>query len=80
VSAELIKYAEEFMRLGYRIAQENATAEADFSEDIEQPFLYIHWNSAEKELEEAIESMKKATLGQESSQLEFDFDNPVWDE
>lgn len=71
MTKELIEYAEQFLRLGYRIAQENALTFRD--EEYGQEHLYISWQDADAELEKAVEEMKKATLGQESSQLELDF-------
>lgn len=78
MSKELVHYAEQFLRLGYRIAQENALTFRD--EEYGQEHLYISWQDADTELEKAIEEMKKAALGQESgSQMEFDFSTKTGD-
>lgn len=76
MTKELVEYAEQFLRLGYRIAEENAYATSDiekYGED-EKQYTYVVWKDSRAELEKAVEGMKKATLGQESSQLEFDWD------
>jgi len=78
MTKELVEYAEQFLRLGYRIAQENALTFRD--EEYGQEHLYISWQDADTELEKVIEEMKKATLGQESSQLEIDWGLPIYDE
>lgn len=78
MSKELLHYAEQFLRLGYRIAQENADISTHDGWNITNP--QIEWATADTELEKAIEEMKKAALGQESSQLEIDCGKTIYDE
>lgn len=78
MSKELVEYAEQFLRLGYRIAEENAYATSD--EDYGKTYCYVVWKDSRAELEKAIEEMKNAALGQESgSKAEFDFSTKTGD-